>query len=329
MSEQQKYIGSILTRTKALITTNYQKLPLKAPKFVENIVVYADSVSQPFIQKVTDTVDDNINRSVQIVQSYEKTFNIAEQGQKLKQKGKELTDQLRENSKKALDQGVDLAKNNGATQFVLNTCDNVANRVFNSIEGNVVRMQKAILKESKATNSEQTYNQRAVQLAYNLTELTQGLFTLLKNEIHTAGGQKVQQLKIFVTLNFKQHLNATLFTYKVIVVQPISSLYTTSMKVLKSQLNTLREKYNNQDLLQYIIEQLTQLKEMIETLKYEEFQTLLFTALKQLNLFTILKSQYQKTIQAYKHSLDEQRQVVVEEEEKEPEQETQETQIKE
>ncbi|CAD8122612.1 unnamed protein product [Paramecium sonneborni] len=307
MSEQQKYIGNILSRTKSLITTNYQKLPLKAPKFVENIIVYADSISQPYVEKVTNTVDDNINRSVQIVQSYEKTFNIAQQGQKLKQKGKELTDQLRENSKKALDQGVDLAKNNGATQFVLQTCDNVANKVFTSIEGNVARLQKAILKEAKATNSEQTYNQRAVQLAHNLTELTQGLFTLLKNEIQTVGGQKVQQFKVFVILNFKQHLNATLFTYKVIVYQPISNLYTTSLNELKSKLTLLREKLNNKELFQYIIEQLTILKDFIDALKFEEFQALLFTAFKQLNLFTILKSQYQKTIQTYQNCLNEQR----------------------
>ncbi|CAD8200732.1 unnamed protein product [Paramecium pentaurelia] len=328
MSEQQKYIGNILSRTKSLLTTNYQKLPLKAPKFVENIIVYADTITQPLVQKVTDTVDDNINRSLQIVQSYEKNLNIAEQGQKLKQKGKELTDQLRENSKKALDQGVDLAKNNGATQFLLHTCDNVANKVFSSIEGNITKMQKAILKETKETNSQQTYNQRAVQLAYNLTELTQGLFTLLNNEIHTFNVQKVQQFKIYVTLNLKQHMNAILFTYRVIVIQPISSLYTTSLNELKSQLIVLGEKYNNQELLQYIIEQLTQLKEYIETIQFEQFQALLFTALKQLNLFKILKSQYQKTIQTYQNSLVEQRKVI-EEQVNQPEEENGETQINE
>ncbi|CAD8196588.1 unnamed protein product [Paramecium octaurelia] len=327
MSEQQKYIGNILSRTKSLITTNYQKLPLKAPKFVENIVIYADKVTEPFVQKVTDTVDDNINRSFQIVQSYEKTFNISEQGQKLKQKGKELTDQLRENSKKAIDSGVDLAKNNGATQFVLHTCDNVANKFLTSIEGNIARLQKAILKEAKATNSEQTYNQRTVQLAHNLTEITQGLFTLLKNEIHTFGGQKAQQFKVFVTLNFKQHLNATLFTYKVVVVSPISSLYTTSLEELKSRLNVLREKYNNKELIKHLQEQLIALKTFIEAQKFEEFKALLFTALKQLNILTILKSQYQKTIQTYQSSLVEQRKEV--EEEKQPEEETQETQTKE
>ncbi|CAD8121646.1 unnamed protein product [Paramecium sonneborni] len=327
MSEQQKYIGNILQRTKSLITTNYQKLPLKAPKFVENIIVYADTITQPYVEKVTNTVDENINRSVQIVQQYEKTFNITEQGQKLKQKGKELTDQLRENSKKALDQGVDLAKNNGATQFVLQTCDSVANKFFASIEGNVAKLQKAILKESKASNSETTYNQRAVQLAHNLTELTQGLFTLMKNEIQTLGGQKVEQLKVFVILNFKQHLNATLFTYKVVVIQPISTLYTTSLNELKSQLIFLAEKYNNKELLQYLIEQLTIVKKFIEAQKFEEFKTLLFTALKQMNLFAILKSQYQQTIQTYQKSLVEQRKEV--EEEPQPEQTTQETQTKE
>ncbi|CAD8196090.1 unnamed protein product [Paramecium pentaurelia] len=324
MSEQQKFIGNILSKTKSLITTNYSKLPLKAPKFVENIIIYADTVTQPYVQKVTDTVDDNINRSFQIVQSYEKTFNIAEQGQKLKQKGKELTDQIRENSKKALDQGVDLAKNNGATQFVLHTCDNVANKVFTSIEGNIAKLQKAILKEAKAKSSEQTYNQRTVQLAHNLTELTQGLFTLLKNEIQTVGGQKLQNLKVFVTLNFKQHLNATLFTYKVIVVQPISSLYTTSFEELKSRLNVLRENYNNKELIKYLKEQLISLKTFIEAQKFEEFKKLLFTALQQLNIITIVKSQYQKTIETYQNSLVEQRKE--QEEEKQPEQVIQETQ---
>lgn len=73
---------------------------LRAPSFVENIVLFADRVSQPYIEKATDLVDENINRSVQIVQQYD--LSITEQSAKLKQKGKEITDHLKENSLKTL-----------------------------------------------------------------------------------------------------------------------------------------------------------------------------------------------------------------------------------
>jgi len=84
---------------------------------------------------------------------------------------------------------MDLAVKNSASQYLINTCDRVADKVFSSIEGRVEQLQKVVQKGKALTGDEEkskfksTYNKRVTQLAHNITDLSCGLVQLLRKEM--------------------------------------------------------------------------------------------------------------------------------------------------
>ncbi|KAM3135041.1 hypothetical protein pb186bvf_012865 [Paramecium bursaria] len=289
--EQSQYLTRLVFFTRTFIKDNYQKLPVKAPQFVESLVSKTDDLTNPYVEKITQLVDSNINKSFQIVHTYEQ--KVVEAEKSLVQKGKILSEQIKDQSKKA----IQITVQNGASQYVLNKMDLVADKVLGSIEDRIKRLQRSVnnneLEQAPQNNERQNYQRRVTQLASNIGTLSYDLVKIIN-------GSQLVEVRSFVS----KHQRAVFTSFSFYLTNPALRLYTKNKEQLHKIVQELSAQYTNQNLIHYLNEQLQSMKPYLTPQQFKEYTQLLYSTLINVDVIQISQKQLQQFKQVYTQALE-------------------------
>lgn len=175
---------------------------------------------------------------------------------------KRLSCEVQAKSQKLLNDGVDLAINNKASQVVLSGADAVTNRVFTSIEERVHQLARLV---SQGQDFETTtlvkrgsfknYQSRVVGLAQEISCLSNQLYLVLKQDISKRQETGTTKISIYLQkarATVQGHFNSSLTVIRVNFWAPTLQVLADSRADLKRYLQALKQQHAENKVLRIV-----------------------------------------------------------------------------